>query len=37
LYRALQARNVKSAMARLGDGPADRVLALEAALAWLGW
>lgn len=37
LYRALQARNVKSAMARLGDGPADRVLALEAALAWFGW
>jgi acylaminoacyl-peptidase len=37
LFRALQVRNVKTAMARLGDGPGDRVLALEAALAWLGW
>lgn len=37
LYRALQVRNVKTAMARLGDGPADRVLALEAALGWFGW
>jgi acylaminoacyl-peptidase len=37
LYRALQVRNVKSAMARLGDSPADRVLAMEAALAWMGW
>ena len=36
LYRALRIRHVESAMARLGDGPADRVLALEAALAWLG-
>jgi hypothetical protein len=30
-------RNVKTAMARLGDSPRDRVLAMEAALAWLGW
>ncbi len=37
LYRALQMRNVKTAMARLGDSPRDRVLAMEAALAWLGW
>jgi acylaminoacyl-peptidase len=37
LYAALRQRQVKTAMARLGDGPADRVLALEAALAWFGW
>jgi acylaminoacyl-peptidase len=37
LYRALEVRNVKTALARLGDGPGDRVLALDAALAWLGW
>lgn len=36
LYAALRLRHVKTAMARLGDGPVDRVLALEAALAWLG-
>ena len=37
LYAALRLRNVKTAMVRLGDGPKDRVLALEATLAWLGW
>ena len=37
LYRALRIRGVKTAMARLGDGPRDRVLALEAALKWMGW
>ncbi len=37
LYAALRLRNVKTAMVRLGNGPKDRVLALEATLAWLGW
>ena len=37
LYAALRLRHVKTAMVRLGDSPADRVLAFEATLAWLGW
>jgi acylaminoacyl-peptidase len=35
LFAALRLRNVKSEMARLGDKPSERVMALEAALAWL--
>jgi len=37
LYAALRLRQVKTDLVRLGDSPRDRVLALEATLAWLGW
>jgi acylaminoacyl-peptidase len=37
LFAALRLRNVKTEMARLGDKPSERVMALEATLAWLGW
>jgi acylaminoacyl-peptidase len=37
LYAALRLRNVKAEIVRLGDTPKDRVLALDATLAWFGW